>query len=215
MSDRRSCRRILQIHKIFNNKTPSYLKNKLPPNCRPLFGGNIRNTFREILCKSNRYRNSFFPDAIASWNIFIEHFGDVPSFDILKGYINIFFRPKPKSIFGVHDPLGLRYLFQLRVSLSPLRSHKRRHNFTDTPSDICHCNLGIEDTSHFLFSCPSYATQRATLMTSVNEILQKNDLDELRNQPQLYLYGHRSINYSDNRKILLSTIRYMKDTRRF
>ena len=31
LSDRRMCRRILQIHNIINNKTPSYLKDKLPP----------------------------------------------------------------------------------------------------------------------------------------------------------------------------------------
>ena len=215
LSDRRSCRRILQIHKIFNNKTPSYLKDKLPPNRRLLFGGVFRNTFRELMCKSNRYRNSFFPDAIVSWNAFIKHFDDPPSLNIFKGYNNTFFRPIPKSIFGVHDPTGLRYLFQLRVSLSPLRSHKMSHGFTDTPSAICHCNLGIEDTSHFLFSCPSYSSQRATLITSVNEILQLNDLYDLRNQLKLYLYGHQSINFSDNKIILLSTIRYIKDTRRF
>ena len=29
LTDRRWCRRILQIHKIENNKTPSYLKDKL------------------------------------------------------------------------------------------------------------------------------------------------------------------------------------------
>ena len=34
LSNRRKCRRVLQIHKIFNNKTPSKLKDKLPPNCR-------------------------------------------------------------------------------------------------------------------------------------------------------------------------------------
>ena len=67
-------RRILQIHKISGNKTPSYLKENLPPNCRALFRGNIRNTFREIIYKSNRFKNIFFPDAIASWNIFIKHF---------------------------------------------------------------------------------------------------------------------------------------------
>ena len=55
LSDRRMCRRILQIHKIFNHKTPSYLNDKLPPKCRALFSGNTRNTFREIICKSNRY----------------------------------------------------------------------------------------------------------------------------------------------------------------
>ena len=77
--------------------------------------------------------NSFFPDAVASWNIFIKYFDDVPSFDILKKHINTFFRPKNNNIFGIRDPSGLRYLFQLRLSLSSLRSHKFRHNFADTP----------------------------------------------------------------------------------
>ena len=101
------------------------------------------------------------------------------------------------------------------MSLSPLRSHKSRHNFIDTPSDICSCNQGVEDTSHFLFFCPFFVTQRAILATTVNEILQKNDLNYLVNQPQLYLYGHDSINYVDNRKILISTLKYIKDSRRF
>ena len=137
LSDRRMGRRILQIHKMFNNKTPSYLNDKLPPKCRTLFSGNTRNTFCEIICKYvNRYMKSFFPDEISSWIIFIKHFDDVPSFEILKQHINTFFRPKSNSIFGIHDPVGLRYLFQLRVYLSPLRSHKFRHNFTDTPSEM-------------------------------------------------------------------------------
>ena len=51
LSDRRMGRRILQIHKILNNKTPLYLSGKLPPNSRTLFSGNVRNTFRELICK--------------------------------------------------------------------------------------------------------------------------------------------------------------------
>ena len=203
------CRRILQIHKIFNHKTLSYLNDKLPPKCRALFSGNTRNTFREIICKSNRYMNSFFPDAIASWNIFIKHF------DILKKHINTFFRPTTKSIFGIHDPVGLPYLFQLRVSLSPLRSHKFPHNFTDTPSEICRCNQGIEDTNYFLFFCPNYATPRANLAASIINILQKNNLNFIGNQSKLYLYGHPLITPSENRKILLSTIKYIKSTLHF
>ena len=91
LSDRRMGRRILQIHKIVNNKTPSYLNDKLPPNCRALFSGSTRTTFRQIICKSTRYMNSFFPDAVASWNIFINIFDNVPSFDILKNTVLILF----------------------------------------------------------------------------------------------------------------------------
>ena len=88
--------------------------------------------------------------------------------------------PEAKLIYGIHDSIGPCYLFQLRASLSSLRSHKRRHNFIDTPSDICHCNQGIEDTNHFLCSCPTYVNQRAALVVSVNEILRENNLNQLR-----------------------------------
>ena len=80
-------------------------------------------------------------------------------------------RPESKSFLKIHDPVGRLYLIQLRVSLSPLSCHKWCHTFSDTPCGICHYNQGIEDTSHFLFACPCYANQRATLMTSVNGII--------------------------------------------
>ena len=89
LSDRRNCRRVLQIHKIINNNTISYLKDKLPANCKEMFSGIIRATFHAIICKSNRYKS-----------------------------------PEEKSVFKIHDPAGLRYLFQLRVGLNPLKGHK-------------------------------------------------------------------------------------------
>ena len=206
LSNRRWCKRILQIHKIVDNKTPSYLNDKLPPFRRPLYSHNNGNTFHVIRCKSFRYMNSFFPDAVTSWNNVITHFSDVPSVDILKTHIISLIRPKKKSFFGIHDPLGLRYIFQLRVGLSSLRYHKKRHNFIDTPSDNCLCNHGIEDTHHFLFLCPFYTAQRTNLAASVIVILQKYNLNHLGNQSHLYLYGNQTINSAENREILLSTI---------
>ena len=121
--------------------TPPDLRDKLPPNRRR----KNSNTFHEIRCNTSRYKNSFFPDAIISWNNVITNSQNVPSFTSLKGHILSLIRPKAKSTYGVHDPLGLRFLFQLRVNLSPLRNHKRRYNFADTPSGICECNQDIED----------------------------------------------------------------------
>ena len=51
LSGRRWCMRILQIH-IVNDKTPSYLKNKLPRLRRPLYRQSSCNTFHEFKCKS-------------------------------------------------------------------------------------------------------------------------------------------------------------------
>ena len=184
LSDRRWCRRILQIFKIKNKMTPSYL--------RLLYRLGNTNTFHEIRCKTSRYMNSFFPDAINSWNNIITNYQNLPSFTSLKAHILSLIRPKIKSTFGIHDPLGLRYIFQLRVQLSPLRNHKRDHNFADTPSEICECNRDIEDTRHFLFECRRYARHRAILAIRIIEILQQNNLNHLGNLPELYLYGHKS-----------------------
>ena len=210
LSDRRSKNRILQIHKIIDGKTPAYLKDKLPPNRLPF----LLTVFRDIKYRTDRYGNSFFPDAISSWNEFITHFEHFPTRDGLKEHLSTFFRPKNKPIFGLHDPDGLRYLFQLRLGLSPLRNHKKQHNFIDTPSNTCLCKQGVEDTSHFLLSCPFYAKHRAVLVSTVGDILKKNNL-ALPGDVKLYLYGHSSINNSDNREILLSTIKYITETNRF
>ena len=158
--------------------------------------------------------NSFFPDAIASWNLFMEIFNYkvIPSLSLLKHDIISLIRPESKYFFKIHDPTGLRYLFQLRLRLSPL---KYCLNFLDTPSGNCHCNQGIEDISHFLLSCPSYTTQRASLVISVKEILLKVNLIHLEEQSELYLYGDPSINNTDNKIFLLSTIKYIKETQGF
>ena len=87
--------------------------------------------------------------------------------------------------------------------------------FSDTPSETCECNLGIEDIRHLLFECPFYAIQRMTQAVNVSDILQRKNLSHLGNQPELYLYGDHSVNLIDNRQILLSTIKYVKDTTRF
>ena len=52
-------------------------------------------------------------------------------------------------------------------------------------------------------------------MTSVKEILLKVNLIHLEDQLKLYLYGDTFINIADNKKILLSTIKYIKETQRF
>ena len=214
LSDRRKCRRVLQLHKIINEETPPYLSNKLPRPRRVQHNATIA-TFPNIFCRTNRYRNSFNPDAISSWNTCMSHFIDSPSSRLLKKHIFSLFRPSPKIMFEIHDPLGIQYLFQLRVGLSPLKSHKKHHNFADTLSDKCSCTLGIENISHFLFQCPLYTTQRASLAASVILVLLRNNLNHLGNQERLYLYGHDSLNMNDNKAILLSTIKYIKDTKRF
>ena len=91
------------------------------------------------------------------------------------------FGPPKKSIFGIHDPCGIKILFQLRVCLSPLKGHKKNHCFFDTPSAICDCGGGKEDTIHFFTECALFATTMANLLSSISNILIHKNLEHMLN----------------------------------
>ena len=114
----------------------------------------------------------------------------------------------------MHDPNGTKFIFQLRVGLSSLKSHKKRHNFVDTPDDRCDCHGTHEDTFHFLFTCPLYANQRVVLLNSVSNVLIMNNLEHLSERVELYLYGHSSLHPAENNAIILSTIKFINDSDR-
>jgi len=96
LSDRRLCRRTMHFHKIVNNKTPSYLSDKLPPPRQALYRYNNDNTFLEKRFSSDRHKNSFFLNAVKFWNVIISDFPSVPPAKVLKNHLLSLFRPEKK-----------------------------------------------------------------------------------------------------------------------
>ena len=146
LSDRRKIHRLIQLYKIVNYSTLPYLRDKLPPPSRPFDDTSF--TFLEYRTRTDRFMRTFFPDTIKQRNVVITDFTEMPTLSSFKFHLQAFYRPKLKRIFGVHDPVGVIYLFQLRLGLSPLRSHRKIDNFLDTPSDACLCKTGKETTEH-------------------------------------------------------------------
>ena len=200
-------RRILQVHKIIDGKTPLYLREKLPQmenkSSAILPQVNIPNQF-PAKYGTDRYLHSFFPDATKNWNYIITDFKEMPTFEALKKHLISLYRPAIRQTFNIHNP-QLRYIFQLRVGLSHLRNHKKRHKFADTPSDQCLCKTGVEDTYHYLIKCPFYTSHRNVLFAYLEPILQNHDIT-VQNFVELLLYGHTSLNESVNKNILLTTL---------
>ena len=163
---------------------------------------------------TDRYLWSFFPNAIAGWNQIISDFEDRPTYTKLKSHLISLYRPKAKSIFDTYNPTLLRHLFQLRLGLSQLRYHKKRHGFKDTVTDKCLCKLGIEDSHHFFLVCPFYATQRAVLTHEIEKILHEKEITEFNFSVNLFLYGHPSLDSKDNTKVIAQTLDYIKNTNR-
>ena len=122
-----------------------------------------------------------------------------------------------KSVFGIHDPIGLSYLTQLRVGLSKLCFHKFKHNFRDSINPMCPTNDGIETTEHFLLLCRSFEVERRNLLARVFELMQPFGYNDLSNEvlAQLLLYGDKDLPNDLNSNILELTLHYIHSTGRF
>ena len=215
---RRCFRRITQFYKIMNNLTPQYLLDPIPMPRRHLFGRHSTNDLYEFRWRTKRFVRSFYPDSINCWNELGPEIRSIERLSTFKTTLIQTIRPKRCSIFNIHDPDGIRYIYQLRVGLTPLRAHKKRHCFKDTPDDVCRCGNGVETTEHFLLNCPFFHTQRESLLAVVSPIIVKAYPNIPIANPELtkiLLYGDEKLNPHENRSILTETIKYIVNTERF
>ena len=203
------------LYKIVNNLTPDYLRHPIPS----LQNGYVlrfTNKIHTLPWRNARFQNSFYPDSIKSWNNLGPTLTCGKSLSIFKRSILQLIKPVKKDTFNIHDRTGISWIFQLRVGLSPLNSHKMKHNFVDTPVDTCLCTLGPESTSHFLLECPLFSTHRQELLQLVHSTLFLNDLDGNNvNLVHILLYGHKNISDIENMTILESVIEFIRKSGRF
>ena len=57
-----------------------------------------------------------------------------------------FIRPTANSIFGCHNPIGVKLLTRIRLGLSQLREHKFKRSFHDTFNPLCSCGKEVKTT---------------------------------------------------------------------
>ena len=100
------------------------------------------------MARTQRYKNTFFPNATSTWNNIIENTQGNITINSFKNHILKFVRTNYKTFYDNHDPTGLHYLFQMRTELSPLKSHKYRHMINPCdPVKILVCLLCYLDHS--------------------------------------------------------------------
>ena len=124
-----------------------------------------------------------------------------------------------KSIFSVHEN-DIKWIFQLRVGLSPLKRHKKNHNFSgfeEDLSDTCNCLTGPETPSHFLLHCPNFIVHREMLFDTVNPVLRSHNTPFRDDESfvTLLLYGDEKFSHKENQNILKATITFIRNTSRF
>ena len=130
-------RKLVLLHQTLHTKKPSYLyyilTNQLHTNPRLAATLNLKN----IHCKTTKYNKSYFPSTILDWNNLPFELKSVKSKKILKSRFLNKIRPKKSLYVDIRNNDKVRYLTMLRLNLSPLRAHKFKYNFEDTPHPYC------------------------------------------------------------------------------
>ena len=207
-------RKLCLFFKVYKNQCPKYLFDIIPQSNCPYRTRNALN-IPHINVKHQFFKNSYFPSTIIEWNKLDSNIRNSETLNIFKSKILKFIRPTANSIFGCHNPIGVKLLTRLRLGLSHLRKHKFKHSFQDTLSPLGSCGKENETAFHFLLSSPSYSDERLTLLSKIRNI-NPNILENTNSQINwFFLYREKNFTASTNFIILSSTIVYMLATKRF
>ena len=214
---RRWSRRLILFYKIVNNLTPDYTRYPIPNFRESTYELRRRTAIGQVFARTKGFKSSFYPNCLLEWNRLDQDIRQSNSLAIFKRRLFSIIRPPAKSIFGIQNPRGLSILTQLRVGLSRLNFHKFKHNFNDTTNPLCPINDGVEDREHYFLLCHMYDDIRRDLLNGVNAILLPHGMgnlskDELVN---ILLYGHESLSFEMNAKILSATLEYIQVSQRF
>ena len=131
-----------------------------------------------------------------------------------KALLNVI-RPRENKIFNIHDLVGIKLLTRLRLGLSHLREHKCQHNFEDTLNPLCSCSIEAETTLHFFLRCQFFNDIRGILMNDLINIDRSLPLLSQDKIISILLYGSDALDNKKNRKILICTIQFIKDSHKF
>ena len=214
LHSRRWFRKLCLFYKIFHDKLPKYLYDLIPKH-NQLFNLRNRNQIPNIFCRTEFFRNSFFPSVILEWNKLNAQLTNTESLSFFRSSLLKLIRPPAMSTFNISNHIGIQYLTRLRLGLSHLREHKFRHNFNDTLNPLCPCNLEVESVSHFFLRCHFFDNERLVLMNGILNLDPDIHLLDDISVSNLLLYGSNRFSNESNKQILELSINYILLTKRF
>ena len=132
LENRRWYGKSIFFHKIVNIATPSYLTSYLFT-----IQEHQTKTKSESLGQELKISNSrFFPFCVDEWYKPGSSLRGAKSIKYLKSMFKEFFNLKQRSLFVIHDLVGVKLLSRLRLKFSHLNELKFRHSFKDPQSPM-------------------------------------------------------------------------------
>ena len=104
--------------------------------------------FTPLQSRTELFENSDVPFPVSDWNKLDHHIRNVDSYSLFRKNVSSFITFE-NSIFGIYDPLKIKFLNRLRLGFNHLREYKFRYNFANIVNPLYPCSLEIESTEHY------------------------------------------------------------------
>ena len=127
---RRLFKKLACFYKIQSTGLPKYLLQLIPTNNHSYILRKPLN-IPHYYCRTDIFKNSFFPNVINEWNKLDDKINGATSFSLFKISLLKMGCPRANSTYRTHNPVGIRLLVSLCLGLRLLNEHKFRHNFAD------------------------------------------------------------------------------------
>ena len=172
LETRRWYRKLIFFHKIVNGATTRYLTSYLNTIEKPVYNtrASDQNKIRGFRARIEHFRQSFFPVCVNEWYKLDSSPIEAKSIKHFKSMFKEFCNVKQRSLFAIHDPVGVKLLSRLRLKFSHLNEHAFRHNFKYASSPMCDCGSETKTTDHFFLRCPFFAENRQKLLNNLFKI---------------------------------------------
>lgn len=219
LKERRDMLKLVYFYKIFVMAYPSYLNTSLidlsTNKSRRDTRSSIRGKLNIPFCRTVKYKNSFFPSAIAKWNDLAVDLAKIDSLSKFKKYLNIkFFEDDRVFDYNILTGNGFKLLTQIRLGLSPLMGHRFTYNLEENP--FCpECLINIENTYHFLMECVKYNDCRNKFLNRISEYLHVDVMENKNILVKVCVVGSKELDCEKNLNILKATAEFINSSKRF
>ena len=207
LSARRTIHKLSLLYKLCKEEKPRHLYNKLIDYNSHVVPYHTRNreNFNVPLCRTEIYRQAFFPSVIRLWNNLDISLKSATSLEIFKKSLKTFYNTNSRNSYFY---LGNRKHTSILSSIRTKSSQLYHYLYTNGLSlnKFCTCGL-VESAYHYFFECQNYILARDRLLTDTLPLgnLSMNTV----------LFGYGDLEHEKNSILCFALYEYITATNRF
>ena len=157
-------------------------------------------TFLVFSCKTEYFKNSFFPHAINEWNKFNPKIRCSSNYHVFRNVLLKFLSPAIYKSLQV--PKFILPIQNKNVNKTEIRFQtaqcKFRHGFKGATNPLCCFSIEAETTAHYFLRCHFYNSNRATIMNDLENVSISFSTVSDNNLVSLHLYGDNKFDDTNN-----------------